>query len=243
MPVLDPRYTLSVIIPAYNEAARIGVALRSALDYLEAHIPSYEVIVVDDGSSDETAEVVEGMFDGRPELRVIRYTPNRGKGHAVRTGMLSARGDFVIFTDADGSTPISEVEKLLFYLQRGHDVVMGSRGLPESEIRQRQYWAREAMGRTFNFILRSTVMGGFKDTQCGFKGFTAQAAADLFGKAHIDGFAFDVELLLLAHGRYRIKEVPVVWYNAPHSRVSPVKDSARMLRDVARVKWRLFKQP
>ncbi|MFN3202859.1 MAG: dolichyl-phosphate beta-glucosyltransferase [Bradymonadia bacterium] len=242
MPILPPDQTLSIVIPAYNEAARIGVSLRNTLDYLDAHVPSHEVIVVDDGSSDETAEVVAGMFQGKPHLRVIRYTPNRGKGHAVRTGMLSARGDYVVFTDADGSTPIEEVEKLLFHLQRGADMVMGSRGLPESEIRQRQHIAREMMGRTFNLILRSTVMGGFKDTQCGFKGFTAEAASALFGAAQIDGFAFDVELLLLAKERFIVKEVPVVWYNAPHSRVSPIKDSAKMLRDVARVRWKLMRR-
>lgn len=239
MPILPPEQTLSVVIPAYNEAARIGVSLRNTLDFLRDHVPSHEVIVVDDGSSDETSEVVGEMFRDQPHLRVIRYTPNRGKGHAVRTGVLSARGDYVLFTDADGSTPIEEVEKLLFHLQRGFDMVMGSRGLPDSEIRRRQHLAREMMGRTFNMILRSTVMGGFKDTQCGFKAFTAEAAQTLFGAARIDGFAFDVELLVLAKGRFRVKEVPVVWYNAPHSRVSPIRDSLQMLKDVARVRWLL----
>jgi dolichyl-phosphate beta-glucosyltransferase len=164
---------------------------------------------------------------------------NRGKGAAVRRGVLESRGAYVLFMDADLSTPIEEVEKLLVYVRGGADVVIGSRGLAESDIRVHQPFPREAMGRIFNVLVRSLLMGGFKDTQCGFKLFTREAAHALFSKQELDGFAFDVEVLLLAKELgYRIREVPVVWYHAPNSKVSPVTDASRMFRDLVKLRAR-----
>src|SRR5688500_12652638 len=181
--------------------------------------------------------MVEELAAGEPRLTLLRQPQNRGKGAAVRRGMLAARAPQVLFMDADLSTPIEEVEKLRVYLREGYDVVIGSRGLAESDIRARQPFPREWMGRTFNVLVRSLLMGGFKDTQCGFKLFTRDAAQALFAKQELDGFAFDVEILLLAKEMgYRIREVPVIWYHAPNSKVSPITDASRMFRDLVKLR-------
>jgi len=233
---------LSVVIPAYNEEARIVMTLSRSLDYLQRRHPSADVIVVDDGSEDETADIVQGLAEKEASLRLIRLPENKGKGAAVREGMLAAQGERLLFMDADLATPIEELDKLLFYMDQGFDVVIGSRGLSESDIRQRQPLPRELMGRTFNVIVRSLLLGGFRDTQCGFKLFTRAAAQDLFNAQTLDGFAFDVEVLLLAKDRdLRIREVPVVWYHAPNSKVSPVTDASRMLADLLMLRARRFR--
>jgi dolichyl-phosphate beta-glucosyltransferase len=230
---------LSVVIPAYNEQARITLTLTRTLDYLAARHPSSEVLVVDDGSRDDTAAMVEEIAEREPRVALHRLPRNMGKGAAVRIGMLEARGKHVLFMDADLATPIEEVDKLLRYARQGADVVIGSRGLAESDIRARQPFPRELMGRTFNMIVRSLLLGGFKDTQCGFKLFTKNAARELFSRQTLDGFAFDVEVLLLAKELgYTIREVPVVWYHAPNSKVSPVTDSSRMFRDLVKLRAR-----
>ncbi len=230
---------LSVVVPAYNEESRITVTLIRTLDYLRTHQPSFEVIVVDDGSRDETVSVVEDLARTEPLLRAMRLPENRGKGAAVRTGVLASKGRYVLFMDADLATPIEEVDKLLRHARGGADVVIGSRGLAASDIRQRQPLPRELMGRTFNVIVRTLLLGGFRDTQCGFKLFTRAAADDLFSRQTLDGFAFDVEVLLLAKERgYDVREVPVVWYHAPNSKVSPVTDAARMFGDLLRLRAR-----
>lgn len=245
---------ISIVVPAFNEAARIHLTLRRTLDHLERHHPRFEIIVVDDGSTDATAQIVGDLARGRSDLRVVTLPQNRGKGAAVRRGMLEARGRARLFMDADLSTPIEELDKLLLYLRApggvrapdgaarssadaGADVVIGSRGLRESDVRARQSRPRETMGKTFNLIVRALVIGGIRDTQCGFKLFTAAAAEDLFARQNLDGFAFDVEVLMLAKERgYSVREVPIVWYHAPHSKVSPVTDSPRMLRDVLKLR-------
>ena len=230
---------LSVVVPAFDEQDRIEATLERTLGYLAEHRPSSEVIVVDDGSSDYTAARVEAVAARQPRLSLIRLPQNRGKGAAVRTGMLAARGEKLLFMDADLATPIEEIEKLEPPLVAGADVVIGSRGLRESDIRKRQPLPRELMGRTFNVIVRSLLLGGFKDTQCGFKLFTRAAAQDLFGNQILDGFAFDVEVLLLAKERgYDVREVPVVWYHAPNSKVSPVTDASRMFVDLLKLRVR-----
>lgn len=239
---------ISVVVPAFNEAARIHLTLRRTLDYLERQHPRFEILVVDDGSTDATAQIVQDLARGRSDLRLLSLGSNRGKGAAVRCGMAEARGRARLFMDADLSTPIEELDKLLFYLRApdgaaprggdaGSDVVIGSRGLRESDVRARQSLARETMGKTFNLIVRSLVMGGIRDTQCGFKLFTAAAATDLFARQTLDGFAFDVEVLMLANELgYSVREVPIVWYHAPNSKVSPLTDSPRMLRDVLKLR-------
>lgn len=233
---------LSVVIPAFNERARITMTLSRTLDFLAQHHPNSEILVVDDGSHDDTTQLVEDFAAKDARVRLIRQPQNRGKGAAVRRGVLASRGRFVLFMDADLSTPIEEVDKLLVYAREGADVVIGSRGLAESDIRIHQPWPREVMGRIFNMLVRRIAMLGFKDTQCGFKLFTRAAADAVFARQTLDGFAFDVELLLIARDDlgYRIREVPVVWMHAPNSKVSPVRDAQKMLRDVIELRVKRF---
>lgn len=189
---------LSIVVPAYNEDARISLTIIKTCEYLDARGESYELIVVDDGSSDQTANTVAALTERWPRLSLIRLSHNQGKGAAVRAGMLAAKGRHRLFMDADLATPIRELDKLMSHAARGCDVVIGSRGLPSSDIRTRQPRVREFMGKTFNRIVRRLVMDGIMDTQCGFKLFTADAAQQLFAQQTTDGFAFDVEVLMLA---------------------------------------------
>ncbi len=233
----EPEVEISIVIPAYNEEVRIGMTLVRTLEYLRARHPSSEVLVVDDGSRDDTVDVVEQISVAEPSVRVLRQPRNLGKGAAVRRGVMEAKGQVVLFMDADLATPVEELDTLLVYLRKGYRVVIGSRGLAESDIRQRQPPGRELMGRVFNLLVRTVLLGGFKDTQCGFKLFDREAARELFGRQKLDGFAFDVEVLLLAKELgYRIAEVPVVWYHAPNSKVSPIADSSKMLGDLLRLR-------
>ncbi len=230
---MTTRPSLTIVIPAYNEEARIDESLRRVAAFLDRSKRSAEVIVVDDGSSDDTASKVERVAADDPRIGLLRLPRNRGKGAAVRTGMLAASGNHVLFSDADLSTPLSELARLEAKLEQGFDIAIGSRGLRESDIQERQPFYREAMGRTFNRIVRSVLLDGFSDTQCGFKLFPRRVARRLFGFQEIDGFAFDVEVLLLAKDLgYSIAEVPVEWYHAPNSKVSPITDSSRMLSDL-----------
>jgi glycosyltransferase involved in cell wall biosynthesis len=231
-----PPPRLSVVVPAYNEAARIGGTLRAIRLYLDGRGESdAEVLVVDDGSRDGTAAVVA---DADPRAVVLGGGANRGKGHAVKTGVLASRGARVLFSDADLSTPIEELAKLEAALAAGAAVAIGSRGLPASDIRVRQSLPREMMGRGFNVLVRALVLGGFMDTQCGFKLLEGETARGLFREVRLDGFAFDVELLWLARRRgVRVAEVPVTWRHADRSKVSPVVDAAKMFRDIVRIRW------
>jgi dolichyl-phosphate beta-glucosyltransferase len=225
---------LSVVIPAHDEAERIGPTLQRVIAYLRGQAYTWEVVVVDDVSRDATAAAAEQFQAREPRLRLLRRSAEPGKGAAVRAGMLAARGQRVLFSDADLSTPIEEVEKLLAAVEReGYDIAIGSRGLPQSDLRVRQPWYREAMGRAFNLMVRAMALRGFRDTQCGFKLFRGEVVRDLFCRQTINGFAFDVEILFLAIKRgLRVKEVPVTWINSPRSKVDPVRDSLRMARDM-----------
>jgi dolichyl-phosphate beta-glucosyltransferase len=210
---------LSVVIPAYNEAARLPRTLRHLDAYLRETHPDHEILVVDDGSTDGTAEVARGA--GLPALSVIDYAPNRGKGHAVRRGMLAARGTRRLMTDADLSTPIEELERLAAALDAGADIAIGSRDLSDSNVVVRQPWYREGMGRLFNVFVRLLVLPDLRDTQCGFKLFTAGAAEAAFAPGFLDGFSFDVETLYIARRRgLRIAEVGVTWRNDAATHVS-----------------------
>ena len=227
---------LSVVIPAYNEAGRIGGTLESIEAYLSRQPYDSEVIVVDDGSTDETASIVGERF---PEVRLISYRPNRGKGHAVLTGMTHAHGDYRVFYDADASTPIEEVEKLWPRFDAGADIVIGSRALTDSNVQVHQAWYRENMGRVFNVLIRMLGLTHFPDTQCGFKGFTAGACAVVFPRQTIERFSFDAELLYIAakHG-LRIEQAGVRWINCPYTRLNPIADSTRMFLDVLTIRWK-----
>jgi dolichyl-phosphate beta-glucosyltransferase len=234
----DP-FFLSVVVPAYNEEARLGASLARIRAYLEARPYAAEIIVVDDGSTDRTAEVAAEALRGRPADRVLRQPENRGKGAAVKAGMLAAAGAAILFTDADLSTPIEEIEKMLPRLEAGADIVIGSRALADSDIQVRQNRFRELMGKTFNVMVRTCALGDVRDTQCGFKLFTRPAARAVFAELQTAGFCFDVEAL--AVGRrlgLRLEQVPVIWRNSPQSRVRIVRSSARMFWDLLGIRRR-----
>jgi dolichyl-phosphate beta-glucosyltransferase len=228
---------VSLIIPAYNEETRLGETLRKVHAWMRDHFERFEITVVDDGSTDRTAEVVTNFSQHAPEVELLSLRQNSGKGYAVRAGMLSADGEFVIFTDADLSTPIEEVAKALDLMRQGWDVVIGSRALPESDVQVRQNFLRETMGKIFNRIVRLFSGLPFPDTQCGFKCFTQKAAKDIFSRAVINGFAFDVEALVLAKTLgYRVTDMPIRWVNSPASKVRIFSSPLQMLREVWRVR-------
>jgi len=235
----DATIFLSVIVPAYNEEARLGETLQKIRTYLETRVDAglTEIIVVDDGSTDGTRRVAAEALKGRPYDRVLRREENRGKGRSVREGVLASSGEFVLFSDADLSTPIEDWEKLFASIKAGHDIAIGSRALPGSEIRRRQNRLRERMGKIFNVLVRGLVLKGIPDTQCGFKLFKRQAALDVFGRLRTEGFGFDVEALYLARRLgYSIGQVPVVWANCPPSKVRIFGSSAGMILDILRIR-------
>ncbi|NLE76090.1 MAG: glycosyltransferase family 2 protein [Chloroflexi bacterium] len=238
---------LSVVIPAYNEEKRLPGTLEQVLAYLEGQPYDSELLVVDDGSEDGTAQVVEAMAAQHPRLRLIR-NPHRGKGYTVRTGMLAGRGRYILFSDADLATPIDEEQKLLAHLQSSYHVAIGSReGLGAKRLDEP--WFRHFIGRAFNLLVRLVAVGGFHDTQCGFKAFRHEAAQAIFGALRLYGddapevkggavTAFDVEVLFLALKKgYKVIEVPVVWRYGQESKVNPARDAIRMFRDVLGVRW------
>jgi len=230
------------VIPAYNEETRLPDTIRRVEDYLSEQDYTWELLVIDDGSKDRTVAVAEETMTS-PNSRVQRNPRNMGKGATVRNGMLAARGDYRLFSDADLSTPIEEVEKLLRAVREKRcEVAIGSRALKESQLEKRQPLYRELMGRTFNLIVQVVALGGIKDTQCGFKLFSREAAEYVFHEQQLEGFSFDVEILVLARSRgYRIAEVPVRWIDSPASRVSPIKDAVKMFSDVFKIRWRIWR--
>ena len=239
---MQARPRLSIVIPAYNEEARLRACLESALDYLARTGTETEVLVVDDGSTDGTAPIVESLAtgrrrDGRLEIRVLRNGRNRGKGYSIKHGVLTARGDLILISDADFSTPIDDLHLLLKAVEEGGcGIAIGSRGLPDSRVEIHQAPWREMMGRGFNRLVRLLTGLPFKDTQCGFKLLRRQEALPLFRAARIERFAYDVEILYLARkAGIRVAEVPVLWRNAEGSKVNALVDPLNMLKDVVRV--------
>ncbi len=222
---------LSVVIPAYNEERRLGPTLERVKQYLAAQSYRSEIIVVDNNSKDGTAEMA-----GKAGATVLRE-PRQGKGAAVRTGMLAAKGEWVLFSDADLSTPIEEVERLSAALGSGYDIAIGSRALPQSILPVRQPWYRELVGRIGNLLVRMMAVHGIADTQCGFKLFPHAVAGRLFGAQRMTGIAFDMEVLFLAQRlKLRIAEVPVTWVDNPDTRISRVRDSLDALKDLVRIR-------
>lgn len=231
------RPTLSVILPAYNEGARIAAALRLTTAFITARDLDAEVIVVDDGSADDTLAQAREFAAADPRVRVLTHSPNRGKGYAVRRGMLEARGEFSIFLDVDMATPIEEIDAALPLLAAGADIVIGSRHLPGSVIEVRQSWVRRFMGAAFRRIAVGMLGLGVSDVTCGFKGMRADTAASLFNVQRERGWAFDAELIYVARKwGLDLREVPVHWRDSGDSQVRPIAAAWESLRELLRIR-------
>jgi glycosyltransferase involved in cell wall biosynthesis len=225
----------SVAIPCYNEAERIGATVRTTINYFTTNSPESELIIVNDGSTDSTAAIARDALANSPvQTRLLENFPNRGKGAAVRSGLLAATKPIGLFFDADLSTPLSEIPKVIEPIASGNvDIAFGSRALDRKLIGVHQPWRREQAGRVFNLIVRLATGMPFWDTQCGFKAFRLDVCRQILQRARIQGFAFDVELLLLAYSTgLRLREVPVRWNHAEGSKIRVIQDSFRMLREV-----------
>ena len=232
--------TYSIVIPAYNEGTRLGATLKKVLAYVRTQgwDAEVEVIVVNDGSRDNTAELVRGFAAQNPVLRLVENPGNRGKGYAVRNGMLKARGEIVVFSDADLSSPIEEMPKLLAALAAGADIAIGSRWLRAELQTQRQSALRQLAGRIFNGLNRIILGLRFKDTQCGFKAFTRRAAQTILPLQRIERWGFDPEILFLARKLgFRVDEVAVLWGHSGDTRIHPLLDGARMFQEMVRIRW------
>ena len=234
------KHEISIVIPAYEEDARVGDSIAKILSYLMDQRARAELIVVDDGSEDSTAATAEQAFQAFPEVssRVIRYEKNRGKGFAVKTGLLAAQADIALFSDADLSTPIEELPKLVDPIRNNeYDVTFGSRALDRSLIGTHQPWRREQGGKVMNLIIRTMSGLPFADTQCGFKAFNMTKFRPLLDRMTVDRFGFDVEFLFVAnyHG-LRLSEIPVRWNNVEGSKVSVVRDTRRMFTELAQIR-------
>ena len=235
---LSERPTYSIIIPAYNEGQRITASLDKVLAYIGQQGWNAEVIVVDDGSRDDTPNIVRGYTQRHPAVRMLQNPGNRGKGYSVRHGMLNARGDLLLFSDADLSSPISEASKLFAALAQGAEVAIGSRWLRSELQTERQPFYRQLFGRVFNLHLRLLLGLQFKDTQCGFKAFTSRAAQMLFPQQKIERWGFDPELLFLARKfGLPVREVAVEWAHDNRSKISYLKDGLHMGVETLRVRW------
>jgi glycosyltransferase involved in cell wall biosynthesis len=233
---LPPTY--SIVIPAYNESARI----RATLDRVLAHIAerrwNAEVLVVNDGSRDDTAAIIQQYAATHPGLRLLENPGNRGKGFSVRNGMLHAGGEILLFSDADLSSPIEEADKLFAALKAGADVAIGSRWLRAELQTQRQSLHRQLFGRIFNFALRLILGLPYRDTQCGFKAFNRRAALAIFPLQHIERWGFDPEILFLARKfGMRVQEIPVQWAHSEGTRINPLRDGIRMFVEILRIRW------
>jgi dolichyl-phosphate beta-glucosyltransferase len=230
---------LSLVVPAYNEEARLHETLPAMWEFLHSRFKTFELIIVDDGSSDGTARVVEEFATDRPGVVLISYRPNRGKGHAVRMGVLRAQGDLILFSDADLATPLEEFDHLLEPIQSGSSVAIASRGARGAQRVIRQPWYRELAGRCFNLMVQCLAVPGIKDTQCGFKLFPRSVAHDVFARYEEDGFSFDIEVLHIARRLgYPIAEVPVRWMHREGSKVKMSRDVPRMFMALLRIRRR-----
>lgn len=228
---------LSVVIPAFNEVGRIEKSIRDIENFLLQAGNSFEIIVIDDGSLDRTWSLLTDLSEKSTHLFPYKNDKNEGKGYSVKRGVLLARGKFILFSDSDLSTPIEEITNLLPWFDKGYDIVIGSRGLKQSNIIIHQSLHRENMGRVFNWLVRLLFMTDFKDTQCGFKCFKRETVREIFSRQTVFGFCFDVELLLIGKLLgYKIKECPVRWINSPNSKVHTVKDPLFMIKDLLKIK-------
>jgi dolichyl-phosphate beta-glucosyltransferase len=230
--------THSVVIPAYNESQRIAPTLDRVLAYIAEQGWGAEVIVVNDGSRDSTADIVRAYAERYPIVRLVENPGNRGKGYSVRNGMLNATGGVLLFSDADLSCPIEEAQKLFAAIGAGADIAIGSRWLQAELQTERQPFYRQLFGRLFNLLLRLVLGLKFTDTQCGFKAFTRRAALAIFPRQRIERWGFDPELLFLANKcGFKTSEVAVRWAHDKRSKISPLRDGLRMVAEMLRVRW------
>ena len=234
---------LSVIIPSFNEEKRLPGTLLEIDKFLSAKPYLYEIIVVDDGSKDNTKKIAKKFENIIRNFHLSGYDINKGKGFAVRKGMLEAKGKYRLFADADNSTPIQEIDKLLPFFNKGYDIAIGSRvkGGRNSNVKIEQPLYRRILARSANLVIRLLAVSGISDTQCGFKCFTQKSAEDIFRKAKINRWGFDIEALAIAQKKgYKIKDVPVSWYNSADSRVRPIKGAITTLGELMKIKWNLL---
>jgi dolichyl-phosphate beta-glucosyltransferase len=230
--------TYSLIFPAFNESKRLAPTLDTVLSYVSQQHWKAEIIVVDDGSTDGTADIVREYIRHNPIVRLVQNDGNRGKGYSVRNGMLNAHGDVLLFSDADLSSPISEAPKLLSALEGGADFAIGSRWLNSATQTQRQSPIRQLFGRVYNLLLRAVLGLPYRDTQCGFKALTRQAARLIFSAQKIERWGFDPELLFLAKlYKLRVAEVPVEWAHAGNSKINPLTDGFKMFGELLSIRW------
>lgn len=228
----------SIIIPAYNESARVGATLEKVLAHVAERGWDAEIIAVDDGSRDDTVAIIRSYAEKHPGLRLLQNPGNRGKGYSVRNGMLHARGEMLLFSDADLSSPIEEADKLFGAIAEGADIAIGSRWLRSDLQTQRQPLYRQLFGRVFNLLLRTILGLNFKDTQCGFKVFTRHAAQAIFPLQSIERWGFDPELLYLAKKfKFKVVEVPVAWAHSEGTRISPLRDGTLMFLEMLKIRW------
>lgn len=232
---MSKRY--SIILPAFNESARLGPSLQKAVDFVRGHQWDAEIVVVNDGSRDETAAIVQGFMAQAPEIRLLENPGNHGKGYSVRNGMLNARGEILLFSDADFSSPIGEAVKLIGAIEEGADVAFGSRWLLAETQTKRQSLLRQFVGRAYNLLMRLTLGLPYRDTQCGFKAFTRQAAEAIFTRQQIEGWGFDPEILFIAR-KFGLKmiEVPVEWANDDRSKINPIVDGVKMFIELLTIR-------
>jgi dolichyl-phosphate beta-glucosyltransferase len=236
MPMKSPAYSL--VIPAYNESLRIAATLQRVLGFFLQERWDAEVLVVNDGSGDNTAEIVRGYAAGDQRVRLIENPGNRGKGYSVRHGMMQAAGELMLFSDADLSSPIEEAAKLVKAIRDGAEVAIGSRWMNPKLMTERQSTTRQLLGRIYNVLPRTVLGLNFKDTQCGLKAFTRRAAMEIFSRQRIEGWGFDAELLFLARRLgFKTVEVPVAWAHDERSKINPLKDGIRMAGEIALIRW------
>lgn len=236
--ILDTSSDISIVIPAYNEGARLRPTLERVLNFVRQQGWDAEVIVVDDGSRDNTADIVREFAHSNRIVRLVQNPGNRGKGYSVRAGVMNARGRIILFTDADLSSPIEEASKLLKEIDAGADVAIGSRWMRSELQTKRQSVARQVLGRLFNLLLRIVLRLDFKDTQCGFKAFRQDVARTVFPLQKIERWGFDPEILFLAcQSGFKIVEVPVRWGHDSGTRINPLADGSRMVAEMFRIRW------
>jgi glycosyltransferase involved in cell wall biosynthesis len=235
---VSPYPKISIVIPAFNESSRIPATLDSVIECVRAEKWDAEIIVVNDGSTDNTAQLVRDIAQNAPELRLLENPGNRGKGYAVRNGVLNSLGDIVMFTDSDLSAPIIEAERLFAAIAAGADIAIGSRWLATSRQTHRQPLYRQFFGRCFNAVCRMVMRLPFADTQCGFKAFTRNAAQTVFQLQTIERWGFDPEILFIALKRgFKVQEVPVSWAHDARTRMSYLRDGLQMLKELVAVRW------